>query len=83
LTVHQFCSMLPSFVFDARPLVPVEYPTRCYFELTARRGSIKGKSQRREIRITCLIDEKQVQWRCGRCTRRSSWKRVRWKGKTL
>jgi len=43
LTVHQFCSMLPSFVFEARPVVPVEDAVRAELEIMAWRDGLKGK----------------------------------------
>ena len=27
VTVHKFCSMLPAFVFEARPVIPIEEPS--------------------------------------------------------
>jgi muconolactone delta-isomerase len=43
LTVHKFCSTLPSFVFEARPVVPVMDAVRVELEAIAFRDGIKGK----------------------------------------
>ena len=43
LTVHKFCSMLPAFVFEARPVVPVEDAVRAELEVMAWRDGLKGK----------------------------------------
>jgi hypothetical protein len=43
LTVHKFCSMLPSFVFEARPVVPVMDAVRVELEVIAWRDGLKGK----------------------------------------
>jgi hypothetical protein len=43
LTVHKFCSMLPQFVFEARPVVPVEDAVRAELEVMAWRDGLKGK----------------------------------------
>ena len=40
LTVHQFCSMLPSFVFEARPVVAVEDALRAELEVMAWRDAL-------------------------------------------
>jgi hypothetical protein len=41
LTVHKFCSMLPSFVFEARPVVPVMDAVRVELEMMAWRDGLK------------------------------------------
>jgi muconolactone delta-isomerase len=43
LTVHKFCSMLPAFEFQARPVVPVEDAVRAELEIMAWRDGLKGK----------------------------------------
>ena len=43
LTVHKFCSMLPSFVFEARPVVPVMDAVRVEQEAMAFREGIDAK----------------------------------------
>ena len=34
--VHKFCSMLPAFVFEARPVIPIEDAVRVELESCAR-----------------------------------------------
>jgi hypothetical protein len=41
LTVHKFCSMLPAFKFEARPVVPVEDAIRVELEAMAYRDGLK------------------------------------------
>ena len=43
LTVHKFCSMLPAFEFQARPVVAVEDAVRVELEAIAWRDGLKGK----------------------------------------
>jgi muconolactone delta-isomerase len=44
LAVHKFCSMLPAFTFEARPVIPVEDAVRVELEVMAwRDGLEKGK----------------------------------------
>jgi len=43
LAVHKFCSMLPAFEFQARPVVPVEDAVRVELEVMAWRDGLKGK----------------------------------------
>jgi len=43
LEVHKFCSMLPSFVFEARPVVPVMDAVRVEQEAMAFRDGLKRK----------------------------------------
>ena len=43
LTVHKFCSMLPAFEFQARPVVPVQDAVRVELEVIAWRDGLKGK----------------------------------------
>jgi hypothetical protein len=40
-TVHKFCSMLPAFVFEARPVIPVEDAIRVELEAMAYRDGLK------------------------------------------
>ena len=44
LTVHKFCSMLPAFVFEARPVITVEEAVRGELEVIAWRDGLEGKS---------------------------------------
>ncbi len=41
--VHKFCSMLPSFVFEARPVIPIEDAVRVELEAMAFRDGLKPK----------------------------------------
>ena len=43
LEVHKFCSMLPSFTFEARPVVPVADAVRVELEAMAYRDGLKNK----------------------------------------
>jgi hypothetical protein len=43
LAVHKFCSMLPAFAFEARPMVPVMDVLRVELEAIAFRDELKGK----------------------------------------
>ena len=43
LTVHKFCSMLPAFEFQARPVIPVEDAVRGELEVIAWRDKLKRK----------------------------------------
>ena len=43
LAIHKFCSMLPAFVFEARPVVPVMDAVRVELEAIAFRDGLKGK----------------------------------------
>jgi muconolactone delta-isomerase len=43
LAVHKFCSMLPAFEFQARPVVPVMDAVRVELEAIAFRDGLKGK----------------------------------------
>ena len=43
LAVHKFCSMLPAFVFEARPVVPVMDAVRVELEAIAFRDGLKRK----------------------------------------
>jgi hypothetical protein len=46
VTVHRFCSMLPAFVFEARPVIPIEDAVRGELEVMAWRDSLKFESGR-------------------------------------
>ena len=41
--VHKFCSMLPAFVFEARPVIPIDDAVRVELELIAFRDGLKRK----------------------------------------
>ncbi|HEY2773266.1 MAG TPA: DUF3303 family protein [Candidatus Binatia bacterium] len=41
--VHKFCSMLPAFEFQARPVIPVEEAIRVELEAMAWRDGLQGK----------------------------------------
>ena len=43
LAVHKFCSMLPSFVFEARPVVPVIDAVRVEQEAMAFRDAVDAR----------------------------------------
>jgi hypothetical protein len=43
LTIHKFCSMLPAFVFEARPVIAVEDAVRSELEVIAWRDGLKRK----------------------------------------
>jgi hypothetical protein len=43
LAVHKFCSMLPAFIFEARPVVPVMDAVRVELEAIAFRDELKKK----------------------------------------
>ena len=40
VTVHKFCSMLPAFAFEARPVIPIEEAGRSEREVMAWRDSL-------------------------------------------
>ena len=42
-TVHKVCSIWPAFVFEARPVIPVEDAVRVELETIAWRDGLKGK----------------------------------------
>jgi Protein of unknown function (DUF3303) len=44
LTLHKFCSMLPSFTFEVRPVVPVQEAVKAELEVMAWRDGLKPKS---------------------------------------
>jgi muconolactone delta-isomerase len=41
--VHKFCSMLPAFVFEARPVIPIDDAVRVELESIAFRDGLKHK----------------------------------------
>jgi muconolactone delta-isomerase len=43
LTVHKFCSMLPAFEFQVRPVVPVQDAVRVELEVIAWRDGLRNK----------------------------------------
>lgn len=43
LTVHKFCSMLPAFEFQARPVIAVEDAVRSELEVMKWRRELKSK----------------------------------------
>ena len=43
LEVHKFCSMLPAFEFQARPVIPVEEAVRIELEVMAWRDGLTKK----------------------------------------
>ncbi len=45
LQVHKFCSMLPAFVFEARPVVPVMDAVRVEQEAMAFRDAIDARKR--------------------------------------
>jgi muconolactone delta-isomerase len=53
LAVHKFCSMLPAFEFQARPVVPVMDAVRVELEAIAFRDGLARK--RYSIRCPCCV----------------------------
>ena len=43
VTIHKFCSMLPSFVFTVHPVIPVEEAVKGELEVIAWRDGLKKK----------------------------------------
>ena len=43
VTIHKFCSMLPAFVFEVHPVIPVEEAVRGELEVIAWRDGLKGQ----------------------------------------
>ena len=43
LAVHKFCSMLPQFAMEARPVIAVQDAVRVELEVMAWRDGLKGK----------------------------------------
>jgi len=43
VTIHKFCSMLPAFVFEARPVITVEEAVRGELEVITWRDGLKRK----------------------------------------
>ena len=43
LTVHKFCSMLPAFTMQARPVIAVQDAVRAELEVMAWRDGLTGK----------------------------------------
>ena len=43
LEIHKFCSMLPSFVFQVHPVIPVADAVRSELEVITWRDGLKGK----------------------------------------
>src|SRR6185295_16208879 len=43
VTIHKFCSMLPAFVFEVHPVIPVEDAVRGELEVIAWRDGLKRK----------------------------------------
>ncbi len=43
LTIHKLCSMLPSFVFEVHPVIPVEEAIKGELEVIAWRDALKRK----------------------------------------
>ena len=41
VAVHKFCSMLPAFVFEARPVIPIEAAVRGELEVMDWRDGLK------------------------------------------
>ncbi len=41
--VHKFCSMLPAFVFEARPVIPIEEAVRVELESIAFRDGLGAR----------------------------------------
>jgi len=43
VTIHKFCSMLPAFVFEVHPVIPVEEAVRVELEVIAWRDGLDRK----------------------------------------
>ena len=60
LAVHKFCSMLPAFMFEARPVVPVMDAVRVELEAMAfrdgltRYGNVRKRQKRRSLSAAFL-----------------------------
>jgi muconolactone delta-isomerase len=48
--VHKFCSMLPAFVFEARPVIPIEDAVRVELEAIAFRDGLNSGPRERHCR---------------------------------
>ena len=67
LAVHKFCSMLPAFVFEARPVVPVMDAVRVEQEAIAFRVVLKRKCCC--VRPTLTTDGREAAGRSRGCCR--------------
>jgi hypothetical protein len=43
VTIHKFCSMLPSFLFEVHPVIPVDEAVRGELEVVAWRDGLNSK----------------------------------------
>ena len=43
VTIHKFCSMLPAFVFEVHPVIPIEEAVRGELEVIAWRDGLKAQ----------------------------------------
>jgi muconolactone delta-isomerase len=66
--VHKFCSMLPAFVFEARPVIPIEDAVRVELEAIAFRDGLKRKwlsEGRTPARWSATLELLPIDVRCG------------------
>ena len=54
VTIHKFCSMLPAFVFEARPVITVEEAVRGELEVISWRDGLKLKAANSNRTLTSL-----------------------------
>src|ERR1700738_756436 len=66
LTVHKFCSTLPAFEMQARPVIPVEDAVRVELEAIAWRDGLKRRLTSEKITV-CLCRRHDSDWRRQRC----------------
>ena len=72
LEVHKFCSMLPAFEFQARPVVPVADAIRVELEAMAWRDSLKDKF--REYLRSASARNTIRGYRASRCNPSREWR---------
>ena len=60
MAVHKFCSMLPAFVFEARPVIPIEDAVRVELESIAFRDGLKANDiVRRCVALTMGFSDRR------------------------
>ena len=63
---HKFCSTLPAFEMEARPVIPVEDAVRVELEAIAWRDGLKRRLTSEKITLKPLPSASS-DWRCQRC----------------
>jgi muconolactone delta-isomerase len=58
--VHKFCSMLPAFVFEARPVIPIETPSASNSKRLAFATDSNTSDTRRICHIHCMTARRVV-----------------------